>query len=223
MPLMNESTRILISISDDAVAGTIIEYLRLRGFSPQLIQRLSSDELWMDASLLITDEARLATYDGTANLPSSLILLGKLIPESILKKVPHTEIMALPLRLSDLGKTIARVTTRASISPEIIPLEATLSFFPKERLLRSQNLATSAELTEKETALLMALWKDREKSISREALLKDIWRYQAGIDTHTLETHIYRLRQKIAEAGGDEKMIATTQDGYRFQLLQDAL
>lgn len=223
MPLMNESIRILISISDDAVAGTIIEYLRLRGFAPQLVQRLSTDELWMDASLLIADEARLATYDGMATLPSSLILLGKMLPDPVIKNVPHTEIMALPLRLSDLGKTIARVVTRASISPETIPLEAFLSFFPKERLLRSQNAAAVVELTEKEAALLTTLWKDREKSISRETLLKDIWRYQAGIDTHTLETHIYRLRQKITEAGGDEKMIATTQDGYRFQVLQEAL
>lgn len=218
---MNESTRILVSVSDDAVAGTIVEYLRLRGFSPQLAHRLTTDELWMDASLLVADESKLSGYDGQAKLPPSLIVLGRAVPEAVGKRVSHFETLPLPLRLSDLGKLIARVTTRASISPESIALKKGLSFFPKERLLRKTSGAP-VELTEKEAALLTALWKDREHAISRDSLLKDIWRYQAGVDTHTLETHIYRLRQKISDAGGDEKMIATTQDGYRFQMLQDA-
>lgn len=218
---MNESIRILISVNDDAVDGTIVEYLRLRGFAPQFVQNLTTDELWMDASLLIADEGRLSSYDGLAKLPPSLITLGRNIPEIVSKQAVHAESLSLPLRLSDLGKLIARVTTRASISPESIALEPSLSFFPKERILRSKATGAPVELTEKEAALLTALWKDRENSISRETLLKDIWRYQAGIDTHTLETHIYRLRQKILEASGDEKMIATTQDGYRFQVLQE--
>ncbi|MFO1243209.1 MAG: helix-turn-helix domain-containing protein [Rickettsiales bacterium] len=219
---MHESIRILVCLADTAVAATVVEYLRLRGYTPSVIQRLTADELWMEGNLLLADEASVKTYDNSAPLPSLFILLGKTIPEAILPAISHHEIVSLPLRLSDLGKAIARIVTRASISPEHIELQPGISFYPKERLLRSVS-KTPVELTEKEASLLAALLQERHQAVSRESLLKDVWRYQAGVDTHTLETHIYRLRQKISEAGGDEKMIVTTPEGYRFQALQDAV
>lgn len=70
----------------------------------------------------------------------------------------------------------------------------------------------TASLTEKESALLSVLL--REPVAKREALLADIWGYEEGIATHTLESHIYRLRAKLAAAFGDAVTIDTTPDGY---------
>lgn len=70
-------------------------------------------------------------------------------------------------------------------------------------------------LTEKEAALLHALLQHMSQEISREALLKQIWSYDKEVDTHTLETHIYRLRQK---AGPDAFDITTTEHGYKVVL-----
>lgn len=74
--------------------------------------------------------------------------------------------------------------------------------------------AAEQVLTEKETAILLLL-AESELPWSREDLLREIWGYDASIDTHTLETHIYRLRRKLAAlAGGGD--ILTTPTGYQL-------
>jgi DNA-binding response OmpR family regulator len=55
-----------------------------------------------------------------------------------------------------------------------------------------------------------------DRAVSREVLLGEVWGYNAGVTTHTLETHIYRLRQKIELAPGDARLIVTEPDGYRL-------
>lgn len=72
----------------------------------------------------------------------------------------------------------------------------------------------SLALTEKEAALLAALAPG--EAVSREELLADIWGYGESIDTHTLETHIHRLRAKLKEIGGED-WIETAGAGYRLQ------
>ena len=52
-------------------------------------------------------------------------------------------------------------------------------------------------LTEKETAILRYLYRAGQKPVSRETLLQEVWGYNSGVTTHTLETHVYRLRQKV--------------------------
>ena len=70
-------------------------------------------------------------------------------------------------------------------------------------------------LTEKETNILKYLYRAGEKPVSREELLAEVWGYNAGVTTHTLETHIYRLRQKIEPDGG-AKLLLTEAGGYRL-------
>lgn len=69
-------------------------------------------------------------------------------------------------------------------------------------------------LTDKEVKLLSSL---QAGSKTREALLKEVWDMDAALDTHTLETHIYRLRGKFRELSGEE-VIAVTQGGYALKL-----
>lgn len=69
------------------------------------------------------------------------------------------------------------------------------------------------KLTEKEAALLNYLFR-QGKPVDKETLLREIWGYGDGISTHTLETHIYRLRQKLEETG--ISFSAGNADGYRL-------
>ncbi len=71
------------------------------------------------------------------------------------------------------------------------------------------------KLTEKEINTIMYLFK-KNKPISIDELEKNVWRYEAGIDTHTVETHIYRLRKKILERFGDEFFITSKKNGYEI-------
>jgi DNA-binding response OmpR family regulator len=72
-------------------------------------------------------------------------------------------------------------------------------------------------LTEKETSILKYLYRAGAKPVSREELLTEVWGYNAGVTTHTLETHIYRLRQKIEPEPGLARLLLTDSGGYRLQ------
>jgi DNA-binding response OmpR family regulator len=71
-------------------------------------------------------------------------------------------------------------------------------------------------LTEKETNILKYLYRAGDKAISREELLAEVWGYNAGVTTHTLETHVYRLRQKIEPDPAHARLLLTEQGGYRL-------
>jgi len=68
-------------------------------------------------------------------------------------------------------------------------------------------------LTEKEVQLL-ELFLNSKKPISKDNILSSVWNYSADADTHTVETHIYRLRKKVADKFMDEKFILNDKDGY---------
>ena len=71
-------------------------------------------------------------------------------------------------------------------------------------------------LTEKETNILKYLYRAGEKPVSREELLAEVWGYNAGVTTHTLETHVYRLRQKIETDPSHAQLLVTEPGGYRL-------
>jgi DNA-binding response OmpR family regulator len=72
-------------------------------------------------------------------------------------------------------------------------------------------------LTEKETSILKYLYRAGEKPVPRDELLAEVWGYNAGVTTHTLETHVYRLRQKIEPDPANARLLLTEAGGYRLQ------
>jgi DNA-binding response OmpR family regulator len=73
-------------------------------------------------------------------------------------------------------------------------------------------------LTDKETSILRYLYRSGEKPVGREELLREVWGYNSNVTTHTLETHIYRLRQKIEPDAQSPKLLITETGGYRLQV-----
>lgn len=71
-------------------------------------------------------------------------------------------------------------------------------------------------LTEKETNILKFLYRSTEGVVPRDVLLHEVWGYNAGVTTHTLETHIYRLRQKIEPDPSSARLLVTESGGYRL-------
>jgi DNA-binding response OmpR family regulator len=72
-------------------------------------------------------------------------------------------------------------------------------------------------LTDKEAAILRYLYRSGEKPVGREELLREVWGYNAAVTTHTLETHIYRLRQKIEPDAQAPNLLLTESGGYRLR------
>ncbi len=71
-------------------------------------------------------------------------------------------------------------------------------------------------LTEKETNILKYLYRNQPRPVPREELLTEVWGYNAGVTTHTLETHVYRLRQKIEPDPQHARLLLTEAGGYRL-------
>lgn len=90
------------------------------------------------------------------------------------------------------------------------------SFRPGVKMLVNAGSNKKIRLTEKETAILKYLYRAGDKAIGRETLLGEVWGYNAGVTTHTLETHIYRLRQKIERNPTQAEIIVTEPGGYRL-------
>lgn len=88
------------------------------------------------------------------------------------------------------------------------------SFRPAAKMLTQGN--KRIHLTEKETAILKYLYRAGDRPVKRETLLGEVWGYNAGVTTHTLETHVYRLRQKIEPVAGTVTILVTEPEGYRL-------
>ncbi len=89
------------------------------------------------------------------------------------------------------------------------------SFHPGSKLLVSDKGA-KLKLTEKETAILRYLYRAGQKTVDRETLLQEVWGYNANVTTHTLETHVYRLRQKIEADPANAAILVTEVGGYKL-------
>ena len=90
------------------------------------------------------------------------------------------------------------------------------SFKPSAKALVRDGDGQMIRLTEKETAILRYLFKASDKPVPRDELLNEVWGYNAGVTTHTLETHVYRLRQKIEDNPSQAKILQTEPGGYRL-------
>ena len=88
------------------------------------------------------------------------------------------------------------------------------TFRPSAKMLLDAN-AKRIRLTEKETNILKYLHRCGD-TVPRETLLHEVWGYNPAVTTHTLETHIYRLRQKIEENPGEARILVTESGGYRL-------
>lgn len=89
------------------------------------------------------------------------------------------------------------------------------SFRPAVKMLTDE-AGKKVRLTEKETNILKFLYRASDQVVARDVLLHEVWGYNAGVTTHTLETHIYRLRQKIEPDPSNARLLVTESGGYRL-------
>lgn len=89
------------------------------------------------------------------------------------------------------------------------------TFKPAQKMLVTED-DKKVRLTEKETNILKFLYRASERVVPRDVLLREVWGYNAGVTTHTLETHIYRLRQKIEPDPSNAQILVTESGGYRL-------
>ena len=127
------------------------------------------------------------------------------------KKDQFNEIISLPLKISDLNQIVENAVTKKNFNKNSSILIKQYKLDKNEKkLIKNKNFIL---LTEKEIQLL-ELFLNNKKPISKNIILKEVWKYSTSADTHTVETHIYRLRKKIKSKFSDENFILNNKDGY---------
>lgn len=120
-----------------------------------------------------------------------------------------------PFRFAVLLARIRAQLRQHEASEDAVFAVGPYSFKPGSKTLVGAN-AKKIRLTEKETAILRFLYRAGQQAVSRETLLQEVWGYNSGVTTHTLETHIYRLRQKIESDAASPALLVTEAGGYKL-------
>jgi DNA-binding response OmpR family regulator len=113
-----------------------------------------------------------------------------------------------------LARIRAQLRTHEASEDAIFQL-GPYTFRPSQKLLLTED-NKKVRLTEKETNILKFLYRAPDGVVPRDILLHEVWGYNAGVTTHTLETHIYRLRQKIEPDPSQARLLVTESGGYRL-------
>ena len=124
--------------------------------------------------------------------------------------------IAKPFRLAVLLARLRRQLSTFENSEDAVFPIGPYVFRPAAKLLEERTKNKRIRLTEKEAAILKYLYKAGTRPVARQVLLNEVWGYNAAVTTHTLETHIYRLRQKIEPDPANARLLLTEGGGYRL-------
>jgi len=235
MALMSVERPILIVDDDMALRQTLVEQLQVdreflaaeAGTMAAAQSMISKDGARYDALIL---DVGLPDGDGR-DLCAQLRKQGQRMPIIMLTGSDDeadvvrgldsgaNDYIAKPFRLAEL---LARLRAQLRIfenSEDAVFTIGPYMFRPSAKLLEEVNRKRRIRLTEKEAAILKFLYRSGTRPVARQILLNEVWGYNAAVTTHTLETHIYRLRQKIEPDPGNARLLVTEAGGYRLDPL----
>jgi len=226
---VNPSTKILL-INNDKDLGEALAFQLPLGGKYQIVE--TNDETsalaqinnnFCDLVIINSQSSALREYDLTKNLrlagyKKPIIILIKQnsnldIPDDQNHKVD--EHIIKPFRYPVLLKSIETQLHKFKKSENTQYSIGNYAFKPNSKILES-NESRSIRLTEKENNILKFLYKNSGNTVSRETLLYEVWGYNSKVTTHTLETHIYRLRQKIEDDPSNACFLITEPGGYKL-------
>jgi|TARA_B100000795_G_scaffold229909_1_gene187146 DNA-binding response OmpR family regulator len=139
------------------------------------------------------------------------LLLLKGSSDTSVNKLICDDLCILPLSLADISNKVINLITVKKFNQNSSVKINEYIIDKNERKLKKKNL--SITITEREIQLIELLFREK-KPLSKKNILKRVWKYADAADTHTVETHIYRLRKKIFSKFKDENFIINSKDGY---------
>ena len=223
---------ILVVDDDDALRAALLEQLVQNGeFEPAEASSLAEAEAKLagasarfDALLL---DVGLPDGDGTdfcrklrrqgVKLPI-IMLTGSAEEADVVRGLDAgaNDYIAKPFRLNELLARLRAQLRSFENSEDAVFNIGPYIFRPAVRQLQQPEKNRRIRLTDKETAILKYLYRAAGKPVARQVLLNEVWGYNAAVTTHTLETHVYRLRQKIEADPTASRLLLTEGGGYRL-------
>lgn len=196
---------------------------------------LLEQDLCGQIGFALPEDYKVYTEDDNKTVFDIAILDGQSFLSSFREK--HTKVPALVLEPSDsdaftensldtfVFKPIVLTSLLNQIQTKINVFENSkdgyLSFsdyelHPAEKEIVNNKTGHVSKLTEREVNLIQYLYKSQGKIVSKEELLQNVWEYSTEVTTHTIETHIYRLRKKVEQSAEDAQLIFAEEGGYKL-------
>lgn len=227
---MSAAKRILLVDDDAALRTSLAEQLELHeefvtvqaGDGAQALERVKAehfDLILLDVGLPDIDGRELCKLIRKANVRCPVIMLTAAASDAdaiLGLDSGANDYVVKPFKLLVLLARIRAQLRQHEQSEDAVFAIGPYTFKPSAKLLLDNEKNKKVRLTEKETSILKYLFRAGDRPVSRDVLLNEVWGYNAGVTTHTLETHIYRLRQKIERDPAKAQILVTDPGGYRL-------
>jgi DNA-binding response OmpR family regulator len=226
---MTTGKKILLVDDDDALRDSLAEQLQLHeefatetaasgGAALEAARQDYFDAIVLDVGLPDMDGREVCRLMRRGGVKAPIIMLtghDTDADEILGLDAGANDYVTKPFRLNVLLARLRAQLRQHEQSEDAVFTIGPYSFQPAAKLLVDA-AGKKIRLTEKETAILKYLYRAGEKVVNRETLLGEVWGYNAGVTTHTLETHVYRLRQKIEADPSNARLLVTESGGYRL-------
>ena len=222
--------KILLVDDDEALRQSLSEQLRLHeefstveagngGDALEVVKQEYFDAILLDVGLPDMDGREVGRLMRRNGVKSPIIMLtaAESDADTILGlDAGANDYVTKPFRLGVLLARLRAQLRQHEQSEDAVFTIGPYTFRPSAKLLVHGESKKKIRLTEKETAILKYLYRTGNKVVGRDTLLGEVWGYNASVTTHTLETHVYRLRQKIELDPSNAEILVTEPGGYRL-------
>jgi DNA-binding response OmpR family regulator len=226
---MSATRKILIVDDDDGLRDSLLDQLALHddfqaltaasaAAGLELLKKEHVDLLLLDVGLPDMDGRELCKLVRRNGFKGPIVMLTGQASDSdtiLGLDAGANDYIAKPFKFGVLLARLRAQLRQHEQSEDAVFTIGRFTFKPAGKLLVDDKGA-KIRLTEKETSILKFLFRAGEKVVTREVLLLEVWGYNAAVTTHTLETHIYRLRQKIEKDPANSELLITETGGYKL-------
>lgn len=227
---MASGKRILLVEDDEALRNSLADQLRLHEeFETVAVDTAAAaiehtktrefDLMLVDVGLPDMDGRELCRLLRRADVKAPIIMLTGADSEAdtiLGLDSGANDYITKPFRLGILLARIRAHLRQHERSEDAVFRLGPYTFRPSAKMLLDPATNRKIRLTEKETQILKYLYRAGESVIGRDELLNEVWGYNSGVTTHTLETHVYRLRQKLEKDPSNARILVTEPGGYRL-------
>ena len=227
---MTNGTKLLLVDDDDALRESLCEQLHLHeefattavengARALEISKKEHFDLIILDVGLPDIDGREVCRLMRRAGVRAPIIMLTGADSEAdtiLGLDSGANDYIVKPFRLGVLLARIRAQMRQHERSEDAVFNIGPYTFRPSAKMLVDNETDKKVRLTEKETAILKYLFRAGENVIGRDVLLNEVWGYNSGVTTHTLETHVYRLRQKIERDPANAQLLVTEPGGYRL-------
>lgn len=227
---MSNGKRILIVDDDEDLVGMLSDQLKLHeefqvttslsaADSLEIVKSVTFDMILLDVGLPDMDGREVCRLMRRGGVRTPIIMLtgADTDADSILGlDAGANDYVTKPFKLGVLLARLRAHIRQHERSDDAVFSIGPYTFQPANKLLVRDADQRKVRLTDKETAILKYLFWAGDKPVARDKLLDEVWGYNAAVTTHTLETHVYRLRQKIEADPSSAKILVTEPGGYKL-------